>query len=76
MRNRDYMLLAGALAAALKGIDAKLYNPMAANLLVCAGLGLAWFAQRPRRQNGRHHTPALTPEELTRLEDEGNPHHE
>jgi len=54
MRRRDYFLLAGALAAGLQGVDRRLLNPVVANLLVCLGLGLAWFSQRPRSEHGRH----------------------
>lgn len=53
MRRRDYVLLAGAVAAGLSGLDKRVLNPIAANLLVCLGLGLAWFSQRPRREAER-----------------------
>lgn len=53
MRRRDYFLLAGALAAGLQGVDKRTLNPMVANLLVCLGLGLAWFSQRPRGEHER-----------------------
>jgi len=53
MRRRDYFLLAGALAAGLQGVDRRLLNPIVANLLVCLGLGLAWFSQRPRAHDER-----------------------
>ena len=54
MRRRDYFLLAGALAAGLQGVDKRMLNPVIANLLVCLGLGLAWFSQRPRHEHERH----------------------
>jgi len=53
MRRRDYFLLAGALAAGLQGVDKRTLNPIVANLLVCLGLGLAWFSQRPRTHDER-----------------------
>lgn len=53
MRRRDYFLLAGALAAGLNGVDKRTLNPIVANLLVCFGLGLAWFSQRPRIEHER-----------------------
>ena len=53
MRGRDYVLMAGAVAAGLQGVDKRLINPLIANLFVCLGLGLAWWAQHPRRQHGR-----------------------
>lgn len=53
MRRRDYVLMAGAIAAGMQGVDKRLLNPLLANLFVCLGLGLAWWAQHPRRANGR-----------------------
>jgi hypothetical protein len=67
MRGRDYVLLAGAVAAGLRGVDQRVLNPTLANLLMCLGLALAWWAQHPRDEHARQHTPALNAQEIARL---------
>ena len=67
MRGRDYVLMAGAVAAGLRGVDQRLINPVIANLLVCLGLGLAWWAHHPRNESSRRHTPALNEQERANL---------
>jgi len=53
MKNKNMLLLAGALAAGMKAVDAKVLSPTVAVLFMLIGTALAFLADAPRDPHAR-----------------------
>jgi hypothetical protein len=73
MRNRDIVLLAGAVASGLQAVSIKTTDPRISMLFTFLGVVLAFLAAPPRDENLRERS---TDVESARLTDDGNSHHE